>query len=234
MYVRNIRERELTFGVSGRLWRENLIMYDRQTDSWWAQAYGRAIQGPMKGAELEMYPTAMMTWKQWRELHPETLALSKRVRGRLEGMSDAYAGYHRSQQIGVTGLLRFRSDGIGPKARVLSFVVDGASFTVPLAELSDNPVLTAEAGGRSFLIVGTPDKKSAKVFISESSDWALSEAGEGTIVIKDGLTDSEWDGLTGNAVAGPAKGQQLAEVPGTLSYWFAWKTFYPQTTILKH
>ncbi len=63
MYARNNGDTELTFGVSGRLWRENLIMYDRQTDSWWAQAYGRAVQGPMKDTELEMYPSTMMTWK---------------------------------------------------------------------------------------------------------------------------------------------------------------------------
>ena len=209
-------------------------MYDRQTDSWWSQAFGRSVHGPMKDTELEMYPSSMMTWKQWRDLHPDTEVLSKRVSGRLEGMSDTYAGYHESPQIGISRQLRFQADEIGPKARVLSFVVDDASFAVPLAELEDNPVLNTEAGGKSFVIVGTPDKKTARVFISESADWELLEFGDGRIVLRDGVTGSEWDGLTGKAVGGSAEGQQLAEVPGTLSYWFAWKTFYPETTILKH
>jgi hypothetical protein len=87
VYIRSDGVRELTFGVSGRLWRENLVMYDRQTNSWWSQASGRAIEGRRRGAELRVFDSDMMTWAQWRDLHPGTLVLSKRMDGGLQGMS---------------------------------------------------------------------------------------------------------------------------------------------------
>ncbi len=105
-YARHDGDQELTFGVSGYLWRENLVMYDRQTDSYWSQAFGQAIRGLKTGSRLMTYPSDMMTWGQWRTLHPETLVLSKRVSGRLEGMRDVYWSYHRSGDVGVTGRLR--------------------------------------------------------------------------------------------------------------------------------
>ena len=208
-------------------------MYDRQTDSLWAQAYGRAIQGPMEDAQLEMLPSSMMTWGQWVALHPKTLVLSKRVNGRLDGMGNGYARYHSSRQVGVTQTLRFRSNAIDPKARVATFVIGGVSFAVPLAELSSVPILSVLAGDRRVLVVGTPDRRTARIFLTELAEWSL-EAGEsGRMLVTDGPTGSKWDGATGRALSGPAEGQQLVEIPVTLSYWFAWKTFYPETRLLR-
>ena len=233
VYAREVDGRELTFGVSGRLWRENLVMYDRQSESFWSQAGGRAIAGPMKDSKLEMFPAEMMTWKQWWTLHPETLVLSKYVGGRLEGAADTYADYHRSSRIGVTRTLGFSDSGLGPKERVLSFVMDGQAFSVPLAELSDDPVVTIETASGPLLIVGTPDGRTARVFVTESREWSHFGEREGRTIIKDGELGSEWDGYTGRALAGPAEGRTLDQIPTTLSYWFAWKTFYPNTTIIR-
>ena len=49
VYVRQVGQRIATFGVTGMLWRENLVMYDRETRSWWAQATGRGLKGRAKG-----------------------------------------------------------------------------------------------------------------------------------------------------------------------------------------
>ena len=53
MYVREIEGREVELGVSGRLWRDALVMYDRRTGSLWSQIDGRAILGPAEGQRLE-------------------------------------------------------------------------------------------------------------------------------------------------------------------------------------
>ena len=76
VYARTIGDRTLTFSVSGMLWRDNLIMYDRETGSWWAQATGAAIRGTLKGGTLTTVSSEMMTWKQWWELHPGTVVLA--------------------------------------------------------------------------------------------------------------------------------------------------------------
>lgn len=232
VYRREVSGRELTFGVSGRLWRENLVMYDRQTESYWSQAWGRAITGSLKDTKLEMFPAEMMTWKQWRAIHPETQVLSKYVSGRLEGTSDNYAGYHQSDQIGVTRTLGFSGSGLGPKERVFSFLIDGRPYSVALARLLDDRVLTIETEGGPILIVGTPDNRMAKVFVTESPAWSYVEDRDGRTIIEDGQGGSRWDGFTGRALTGPSSGRSLEAISTTLSYWFAWKTFYPNTTVL--
>lgn len=47
----------LDFGTTGRLRYSNLLMYDRQTESWWQQATGTAVIGTYTGQELEMFPS---------------------------------------------------------------------------------------------------------------------------------------------------------------------------------
>ena len=53
MYRREVEGRELTFGVSGKLFKNALVMYDRETRSLWSHFSGEALSGPMKGRRLE-------------------------------------------------------------------------------------------------------------------------------------------------------------------------------------
>lgn len=63
-------------GVSGLLWKRNLLFYDRETDSLWSQLLGRAVAGPLAGTPIEILPSLQTTWSAWKRQHPSTLALS--------------------------------------------------------------------------------------------------------------------------------------------------------------
>ncbi len=67
----------LEFGVSGRLYKSDLVMYDRQTASFWSQIEGRAIIGSLAGQRLEYIPTEMMTWQKWQELYGVAWVLAR-------------------------------------------------------------------------------------------------------------------------------------------------------------
>ena len=56
----------------------NLVMYDRQTDTLWLQISGEGIDGPFKGVSLVKVPHVQTTWAAWKEMHPDTLVLDKR------------------------------------------------------------------------------------------------------------------------------------------------------------
>lgn len=64
------------FGVSGLLYRGALVMYDRRTKSLWSQIIGKAIVGPAAGDFLKRRPSIIVTWKQWKADHPDTLVAS--------------------------------------------------------------------------------------------------------------------------------------------------------------
>ena len=69
--------RASTLGVSGMLWRDALLMYDRASSSLWTQITGEAVAGPMKGKKLDELPSEMTTWRVWKAKHPDTLVLDK-------------------------------------------------------------------------------------------------------------------------------------------------------------
>lgn len=83
------------------LYRNSLIMYDRDTGSLWSHLLGAAIRGPMKGTRLEMVPSTFTTWQAWRREHPRTLVLSP-----THAPYDTYEGYYDSGQTGILGIRR--------------------------------------------------------------------------------------------------------------------------------
>ena len=76
-YDRRVGERVLDFGTSGLLWNSALVMYDRQTESLWSHFTGDAIAGVLTGTELDTFPVATVSWRAWRDAHPDGLVLSR-------------------------------------------------------------------------------------------------------------------------------------------------------------
>lgn len=97
----------LTFGVSGLLYQSNLLMYDRQAratgESLWSQLLVRAVAGPAAaaGRRLDVLPSSVATWADWRAEHPATTVLAPDPRLAQQYKRDPYSAYFGSD------LLRF-------------------------------------------------------------------------------------------------------------------------------
>ncbi|RYG91950.1 DUF3179 domain-containing protein [Loktanella sp. IMCC34160] len=76
-FDRRVGGQELSFGVSGKLRNSDMIMYDRQTESWWQQAVGRGIVGEMTGTELQSLPSWMEAWEVFAARNPDALVMSE-------------------------------------------------------------------------------------------------------------------------------------------------------------
>jgi hypothetical protein len=72
---RSVRGTTTTFGVSGLLFHDNLVLYDQLTESRWAQVAATAIQGPETGTRLTLRPSTLTSWDRWREGHGDTSVL---------------------------------------------------------------------------------------------------------------------------------------------------------------
>ena len=92
-----VEGRELTFGVSGKLRNSDMVMYDRQTESWWQQAIGEGIVGELTGAELTLLPTWMESWQEFSTRNPDGLVMAQPAFPRQYGRNP-YVGYDTSSR----------------------------------------------------------------------------------------------------------------------------------------
>ena len=116
VFDRRVDGRVLDFGVTGKLRNSDLVMYDRQTESWWQQFTGEAIVGTLSGKKLKMAPARLESFAEFRRRHPEGKVLIPNSRNRPYGMNP-YAGYDTSKKPFL-----YRGDmpdGIEPLARVV-------------------------------------------------------------------------------------------------------------------
>ncbi len=96
-FDRRIPQGTLTFGVSGKLRNSDMVMYDRETESWWQQAIGEAIVGDLQGVKLKQLPTWMESWDEFRTRHPEGLVMAEPNFPRQYGRNP-YVSYDSSRK----------------------------------------------------------------------------------------------------------------------------------------
>ena len=84
---------ELDFGTTGNLRNSDLIMYDRQTRSWWQQFTGEAIVGQLMGTMLEMLPSQIISWADFKQNYPDSAVLSRETGYERRYGINPYAGY---------------------------------------------------------------------------------------------------------------------------------------------
>jgi hypothetical protein len=236
VYAREIQGKTYTFGVSGKLWANNLVMYDHQTDNLWSQAAGQAITGPLQGTKLTMLPAMQTDWATWKRLHPETLVIEPLKSPYRRNYSvDPYAGYYYSQETGVTGTRR-EDQRLNPKAFVIGLRLDDQVKAYPFTHLSQEPVVNDTVGNHPVVVVFQAQTATGMVFSRRVGERVLrftpvpASATE-RLTMKDAETGSLWSGLDGRALAGPLKGKQLAQISATYAFWFAWKDYYPKTMV---
>jgi hypothetical protein len=87
-----------TFGVSGRLVNNNLIMYDRATETWWPQVLATAVPGPWNPEpplrSLREFRVIWTTFERWRSAHPDTVVLSRETGFAKNYDRDPYGAYN--------------------------------------------------------------------------------------------------------------------------------------------
>ena len=106
----------LDFGTTGRLRHSDLVMYDRQTESWWQQFSGEGIIGAYTGTMLKILPSRTEAYLRFKNRFPDGEVLVPDARLRNYGVNP-----YRRYDTAATPFL-YRGDmpaGIAPMARVV-------------------------------------------------------------------------------------------------------------------
>ncbi len=243
-FERTVNGRVLDFGTTGRLRFSNLLMYDRQTESWWQQAIGQAIIGQLTGTTLVPRPASIVAWAAFKAAYPSGRVLSRDTGYDRPYGQNPYTGYDNVNQSPflysgppIPGKLR-------PMARILIVDLNGEAVVYPFDVLKKVHVVNDTVGKTDVVVLWTPgtaspldnttvaggrDIGSATVYLRTLDGQHLTFTLDGATFM-DKETDSTWD-ILGRATSGPLMGKVLTPVVATNSFWFAWAAYHPDTRV---
>jgi hypothetical protein len=248
-FSRVLGDHVLDFGTSGRLWRSNLVMYDRQYGNLWSQFTGEAIVGEtFLGEELERIPSTLQGFGEVAATDPAAAVLSRDTGFSRDYGRNPYVGYDAVESDPF--LFRGERDGrFPPMTRVVGFP-DGDGTAVLLDHLQEQGVVEVAAAGTPVTLWWVPGQASAldRAHIDSSDDvgqtaafvrevdgreltFEAVEGEEGGVRFRDVETGSGW-ALSGEAIEGELEGTRLAAVSIDDTFWFVWAVFKPDTAIV--
>ncbi len=215
MFDRLVDGRILHFHLGG-LNRQNLILVDEETGSWWQQATGECILGAMRGKRLRRIFSDEVTLAVWRAEHPESTA----VRFDPKYLAQYPASDWERRGIPLAA----------PADRELIVGVEsgGASAAYPFAAVKNDGPLNVKVGNTPILIVVGADGSSVRGFVRPLADGKAVEfyRRPDSGVLVDSSPGSSWD-FGGRAVSGPQAGRTLEPVQVIRDYRFDWRLRHP-------
>jgi len=243
VFEREFDDQVLDFGTTGRLRMSDLVMYDRQTETWWQQFTGEGLIGKYAGRTLTEYPAAIVAFEDFRSAHPEGKVLSRRTGHNRPYGDNPYRGYDRIDQ----SPFLFEGDldpRLPPMERILAVRVGDTSRIYPFGRFEAGQVVNEEVAEKPVVVIAAGEAFSAldRERIARSRRVPSLNAFERrvgdrllTFEMRDGEifdieTESRWTPL-GQAQEGPLAGEQLAGIPGGVHFAFAWLAFRPDTSI---
>ncbi len=238
VYVRQVNGTTVTFGTSGKLYDNNLVMYDRLTNSLWSQIWGQAIAGSQSGQTLKRVPIDVTTWGQWKKLYPNTLVLSRQTGYGRDYSNDPYGAYyftnaiyfplyHLDHRLPTKAVVLGLNFGNASKAYLVNDPFVGKISAAYALANQTSPILTDSVGGEKVLVWQLG--QIVRFFSPIVNGGTLTfTAADNTMV--DTETRSVWN-FEGVAISGPLAGHSLTRYASETAFWFAWAAFYPGTSI---
>jgi uncharacterized protein DUF3179 len=243
-FGRQVGDRLLDFGTSGALYRSNLVMYDRQTESLWIQFTNQAAVGALTGTTLETFPMRIVSWSDFRTAQPDSLVLSRETGFSRDYGRNPYPGY---DDVNTSPFLfdGENDDRLAAKTRILGISNNGDDVAIIRDRLLEQGVMSIDVGGDPVVVFakkGTSSALDARDIV-DGRDVGAAAAYEPFaggqpltfLPVEDGFVDNEtgstWN-ILGESIDGPLVGERLPGVDVDDSFWFAWGTFKPESRIL--
>jgi hypothetical protein len=203
----------------------NAMFEDASTGSWWQQATGAAVAGPLKAAQLAELPSAQLTLAEWLRMHPDSKILQPDTlyKKRYDNLADYDDGK-------IEGGLEHR-DSLSWKPK--SWVVGVRSGTSVKAydwnDLVNRSLIQDTVGATPVLVLVGNDSATYHVWNRQVGGQTLSfDKVAGQQLLADN-TGSQWD-LSGRCISGKLKDEQLQPVQAYQEFWHSWSHFHPTTT----
>jgi hypothetical protein len=217
-------------------WENNLMLYDASTQNLIQQITGEIVQGPDSGQTLPTYPTRIMPWAAWQQLHPDTKVMHHPPQNWFDNLvrtmlrTQIFEPNLRQEKPFFPTISDIDSR-LPNKAEVLGVCVQDACKAYPFTVLEQQHIINDDLHNTPLLIAYDPKQDAADVFFRQTLTFHHEMSADGSYLLIDEQTNSKWN-LTGQAITGPLAGTQLKPYPHfSRVFWFSWINFYPQTEL---
>lgn len=214
---------ETTFGVSGLLYNNNLIAYDRQTNSNWSQLLNSSVNGSLIGTNADVIPLIETTWKAWKTLYPNSKVVTRNTGFSRNYDMSPYEAYSTNDAILFPVFLDNR---LPLKEKVHAISIDNGAKVYQFSSFENKNLIRDVFQGAEFVVVG--NSEFIVSFRLEGSTSTLDfeyvyNNSDAILVDNEGNT---WN-IFGEAIAGPRLGERLSSSNSFMAYWFSVPAFYP-------
>ncbi|WP_026628567.1 DUF3179 domain-containing (seleno)protein [Dyadobacter alkalitolerans] len=194
----------------------NAMFEDERTGSWWRQANGEAIAGPLKGQMLPELPTTQTTVSQWLKLHPSSQIMQPdpAYQAKYDSMSRYESGKGRS------ALTKTDTTAWKDKSWVVGVQAGKYSKAYDWHKLLKHRVINDRVGVTPVAVVIAEDNKSFFAFEKELGQEF--EIKNDTLYAQNNAYN-----LLGKRVSG--EGEDLKRINAYQEFWHSWRTFHPDT-----
>jgi hypothetical protein len=203
----------------------NAMFEDASTKSWWRQATGVAVAGPLKGSRLPEIPSEQMTLAAWLRQNPGSLIMQpdSLFAKQYKDLADFDKGTIES------GLEKRDSASWQFKSWIVGVEHGNKAKAYDWNELVKSAIIQDSLAGLPLVIVLEADTVSFHVWNRSVDDQTLSFVNDSSRqFLMDINTHSVWD-MDGSCILGPLKGQRLLPVRASQEFWHSWRVFHPGT-----
>ena len=203
----------------------NAMFEDASTKSWWQQATGKAIAGPLKGTALKEIASKQLSLESWLREYPNSYILQPDTTFKKEYKD--LEGYDKGTL--KSGLEKRDSASWKPKSWVIGVVHNHVAKAYDWNELVKNKVINDSIEGLPVLLGLERDTASFHVYDRRVKGTILIFQKGSNDVFTDENTNSTWN-MDGICIDGTLKGERLNPVQAYQEFWHSWSTFHPNTT----
>ncbi len=242
-FDRRLEGQVYDFGTTGKLHKSALVMYDRQTETWWWQVSGEAIVGDLTGKRLTVLPSQIISWETFRGAYRAGKVLSRDTGHSRPYGRNPYVGYDdvNSSPFLYSGS---RDPRLKPMERVVTVSIGKEDVAYPFSVLENARVVHDSVGGTPIVIFfqkGTTsaldrndiaegrDIGAAAVFSPIVDGRKLAFGARGVQFVDD-QTKSVWN-ILGLAASGALAARRLEPIVHGNHFWFSWASYKPQTRV---
>jgi hypothetical protein len=204
----------------------NAMFEDATTKSWWQQATGVSVAGPLKDARLAELPSSQLSLREWLQQHPDSKILQPDIlyKKDYQDLADYDIGIIKS------GLEKRDSASWKPKSWVIGIRSGQQTKAYDWNLLVSRQLIQDTIGTIPIAILLDNDSASFHAWSRQVQDQILQfERLVGGSFLRDTNTGSQWDS-TGLCTSGPLKDQRLEPVQSYQEFWHSWSHFHPSTT----